>query len=109
MDGVPAAKPRLMDRVRSRIRYLHYSLSTERAYLHWIRRYIYYHDKRHHREMGKLEIESFLNYLTRECRVSASTQNQALNAIIFLYQKVLEVDVGIFEGLLRPRLPGCGQ
>ena len=86
--------PKLLDQVRQRIRFLHYSRKTEQAYIQWIRRYILFHDKRHPKEMGAEEISSFLNYLANRENVSASTQNQALTAIIFLYKQILDIDVG---------------
>lgn len=88
---------RLFDQIRSILRRKHYSLSTERSYLSWIRNYIGFHDMRHPRSMGKHEIESFLTHLAVDRRVSSSTQNQAFNAILFLYRDVLEIDVS--EGL----------
>ena len=75
--------PKLLDLVRQKIRFLHYSGKTEQAYLLWIRRYIIFHGKRHPKEMGETELSSFLNYLVNKENVSASTQNQALTAIIF--------------------------
>ena len=75
--------PKLLDLVRQKIRFLHYSSKTEQAYLLWIRRYIIFHGKRHPKEMGETELSSFLNYLVNKENVSASTQNQALTAIIF--------------------------
>ena len=75
--------PKPLDLVRQKIRFLHYSNKTEQAYLLWIRRYIIFHGKRHPKEMGETELSSFLNYLVNKENVSASTQNQALTAIIF--------------------------
>ena len=86
--------PKLLDRVRQKIRYLHYSIKTEEAYILWIRRYILFHGKRHPKEMGEVELSSFLNYLVNKENVSASTQNQALTAIIFLYKQVLNIELG---------------
>ena len=86
--------PKLLDLVRQKIRFLHYSRKTEQAYIQWIRRFILFHNKRHPREMGHEDISSFLNYLVNRENVSASTQNQALNAIIFLYKQVLDIDLG---------------
>jgi len=104
MDGQQS--PKLLDLVREKIRFLHYSRKTEQAYVHWIRRYILFHNKRHPREMGGIEISSFLNYLANRETVSASTQNQALTAIIFLYKQILEIDIGElpeFQYARRPR------
>ncbi len=86
-------KPRLLDQVRDRIRYKHYSIRTEQSYLDWIRRFICFHGKRHPVEMGAAEIEAFLTDLAVRGNVSASTQNQALSAILFLYREVLAVDL----------------
>lgn len=84
---------RLMDQVRDKIRYKHYSLRTEQAYVGWIKRFIYFHNKRHPSDMGAPEIESFLTYLASKRKVSASTQNVALSSILFLYKEVLIVDL----------------
>lgn len=84
---------RLMDQVRNKIRFKQYSLRTEQAYSGWIRRYIFFHNKRHPVDMGAAEIEAFLTYLAAERRVSASTQNVALSAILFLYREVLEIEL----------------
>lgn len=86
--------PKLLDQVRQKIRFLHYSSKTEHAYIQWIRRYILFHGKRHPKEMGEVELSSFLNYLVNKENVSASTQNQALTAIIFLYKQVLNIELG---------------
>lgn len=84
---------RLLDRVRRAIRVRHYSYRTEQAYVYWVRRFIFYHGKRHPQEMGASEVEAFLSSLATEGRVSASTQNQALSALLFLYRHVLDVDL----------------
>lgn len=98
-------QPRLLEQVRTRIRYLHYSLQTERSYIHWIKRYIYFHNKRHPKEMAEPDIVAFLNYLATKKHVSASTQNQALCAIIFLYKQVLKIDIGELEQLTYAKRP----
>ena len=88
-------RPRkLLDQMRDLIRVKHYSIRTEEAYVNWARRYILFHDKRHPREMGAPEIAAFLTHLAVNEDVAASTQNQALCALLFLYQKVLEIDPG---------------
>ena len=97
------AKPRLLEQVRDKIRARHFSLRTEEAYLGWIKRFILYHDKRHPRDMGAAEVERFLTHLAVERRVSASTQNQALGAILFLYRQVLETDLPWLENIVRAR------
>ena len=81
---------RLMEQVRDKFRKLHYSYRTEQAYCDWIKRYIWFHNKRHPREMGAAEVEAFLSHLATDRGVSASTQNQALCALLFLYRKALE-------------------
>lgn len=83
--------PKLLDRVRHVIRAKHYSRRTESAYVDWIRRFIIFHQKRHPSEMGATEISTFLTWLATNRRVSASTQNQALSAVLFLYRDVLRV------------------
>ncbi len=84
---------KLLDQVRVKIRFLHYSEETSKIYVFWIKQFILFHNKRHPAEMGKLEIEAFLTHLAVNRRVSASTQNQAFNAILFLYQKVLGISL----------------
>jgi integron integrase len=81
---------KLLDRVRDVVRMKHYSYRTEETYVYWIRRYILFHNKRHPSEMGKVEIEAFLTHLAVKEQVAASTQNQALSALLFLYRNVLE-------------------
>jgi site-specific recombinase XerD len=98
-------KPKLLDRVRQAIRTRHYSNKTEKAYVHWIKRYIFFHDKRHPLEMAEPEIAQFLSNLATEGRVSASTQNQAFNAILFLYNEVLSKKIGLIDGVVRAKRP----
>jgi len=98
-------KPKLLDQVRTLIRRRHYSLRTEAAYVSWIRRFILFHNKRHPKDMGKVEIEAFLNDLVLKRGVAAATQAQALNAIVFLYKQVLEMDVGAFDSLRESNKP----
>lgn len=94
MDKDFTAKPgRLMDQVRETLRFHHYAYSTEKIYVHWILRYIRFNDRHHPKEMGKQEIERFLSHLAINRDVTASTQNQALNAILFLYKHVLKLPV----------------
>ena len=99
------AKPKFLEQVRTILRTRHYSLRTEEAYLGWIRRFILFHGKRHPQEMGGTEVAAFLNYLAGERSVAAATQNQALNALLFLYDVVLERKLGVLEGLHRVRRP----
>ena len=84
---------KLLDQVRDVIRLKHYSIRTEQAYVDWIKRYILFHNRRHPNEMGSQEIEAFLTYLAVERNVAASTQNQALSALLFLYRYVLQKDL----------------
>ena len=100
-----AAKPRLLDQVREKLRYRHYSLRTERAYVDWIRRFILFHRKRHPAEMRAEEIEAFLTHLAVERKVSASTQNQALSALLFLYKEVLQVELPWLSTMERAKKP----
>jgi len=86
-------KKKLLDIVREKIRFKHYSISTEKTYIHWIKRYIFFHNKKHPIEMGKREIEQFLTSLAVKNMVSPTTQNQAFSAILFLYKEVLGVDL----------------
>ncbi len=97
------SEPRLLDRVRGQIRVRHMKWGTEKAYVGWIRRYILFHSKRHPAEMGAEEISAFLTHLATKERVSASTQNQALCALIFLYKHVIGHEVGELENLVRAK------
>jgi len=97
--------PKLLDRARVELRTAHYSRRTEQAYVHWIRRYIVFHGKRHPAEMGQDEVSSFLSSLAVDGRVAASTQNQALAALLFLYGRVLGVELPWLHDLVRARRP----
>ncbi len=97
------AKPRLLDQVRDHLRTLHYSYRTEQQYLFWIRRFILFHRKRHPSDMAAAEIEEFLSHLAVDRKVSASTQNQALAAILFLYRNVLQVELPWLDGIVRAK------
>jgi integron integrase len=88
-----AQPPKLLDQVQALLRREHYSLRTEKAYLNWIKRFILFHHKRHPQEMGRPEIEAFLTHLAVNQNVSASTQNQALHALLFLYNRVLQQEI----------------
>ena len=92
-------KPRLLDEVRNRIRAKHYSRRTEQSYTHWIKRFILFHGKRHPNGMGAKEVEAFLSLLAVDRNVSASTQRQALAAILFLYKEVLGMDLSWLVGI----------
>ncbi len=97
--------PRLLEQVRAEIRARHYSRRTEDAYVHWIRRFIVFNGRRHPRELGAPEISAFLTWLAVEQHVAASTQNQALSGVLFLYRDVLRQEVGLVELLPRARMP----
>ena len=99
----PPAPPRLLDRVRAALRTRHCSLRTEKAYVGWIRRYIVFHGKRHPSEMGAAEITRFLSDLAIQCNVAASTQNQALSALLFLYREVLEQELPWLDEIVRAK------
>jgi len=104
MPSVPTAqKPKLLDQVRRAIRTRHYSPKTEEAYLGWIKRFIFFHNKRHPAEMAEAEIALFLSRIATESSVSSSTQNQALNAVLFLYKEVLEKKIGLIQGIVRAK------
>jgi integron integrase len=98
-------KPKLLDQVRQAIRTRHYSDRTEKAYVHWIKRFIFFHNKRHPAEMGETDIGRFLSGLATELHVSASTQNQALNALLFLYREILKKEIGYVNGVIRAKRP----
>ena len=104
MHVVKPKAPKLIDQMRQAMRVKHYSLQTEKSYISWVRRYIFFHDKRHPREMGDTEVQSFLSDLAVHRRVSASTQNQALNALVFLYKQVLKKELGVIDAV-RARRP----
>ena len=85
--------PKLLDQVRQRIRLKNYSLATEKTYTHWIKRYIFFHKKQHPKDLTDKDIEAFLVHLGTERNVAASTQNQALSALLFLYNEVLRIPI----------------
>jgi len=97
--------PKLLDQTRALIRTLHYSIRTEEAYVHWARRFILFHGKRHPAEMGKDEIEAFLSHLAVDGHVSASTQSQAKAALLFLYQRVLKLEVDWLKDIVAAKQP----
>lgn len=100
-----SSQPRLLDRLRLALRSRHYSRRTENTYLMWVKRFIFFHNVRHPAEMAEPEINAFLTYLAVEKRVSASTQNQALCALLFLYRHVLGREVGELGEVIRARKP----
>jgi len=105
---------KLLDQVRNKIRIKHYSYQTEKSYTGWIKRYIFFHNKKHPKEMGKVEIEQFLTDLAVNRNVSSSTQNQAFSALLFLYEQVLEISIkneniqALRAKLMLLLLYGCG-
>lgn len=100
-----SSRPRLLDRVRHAIRTRHYSPRTEKAYVGWIKRYILFHGKRHPGEMGAAEVSRFLTALAVDRKVAASTQNQAMNALVFLYRVVLDHDLPWLDDVVRAQRP----
>jgi len=106
LTNMAQAQPKkLLDQVRDKIRFKHYSLSTENNYLSWIKQFILYHGKRHPVDMGAAEVETFLTYLATERHVSSSTQNQALSAILFLYREVLAITLPWLDKFERSKNP----
>src|SRR4051812_14200683 len=101
-DPFPLRSVRLLDQVRERARYLHFSLATEKAYLYWIRFFIRWSNMKHPRDMGAREVEGFLTMLATERRVSSSTHNQALSALLFLYREVIGIDLPWLTEVTRP-------
>ena len=104
VDGV-TSPPKLLDRVRYKIRLRHYSLRTEQAYLDWIRRLILFHGKRHPESLGAPDVEAFLTHLAVDRKVAAATQNLAKSSILFLYRDVLERDLPWLQNVERARTP----
>jgi integron integrase len=102
---VQTQPPKLLEQVREAIRTRHYSLRTEDTYLSWIKRFIVFHGKRHPRDMGLQEVQQFLSHLAVAGHVAASTQSQALSAILFLYQQVLKQDIGWLHDIVRAKQP----
>ena len=104
-SGTDARQPKLLDRVREALRARHYIPRTEETYVQWIRRYVRFHNLRHPAEMGELEINTYLTHLAIDEHVSASTQNQALSALLFLYRHVIGREVGDLGNVVRARTP----
>jgi integron integrase len=105
MSPASGGPPRLLDQVREAIRIRHYSIRTEQAYVQWIRRFILFHGKRHPRELGAPELTAFLSNLAMQANVAASTQNQALHAILFLYRDVLKMNLPWLADVQRAKKP----
>src|SRR5436853_2679942 len=103
--GPSQRNPKLLDEVRDVIRRKHFSIRTEQTYIDWIRRFILFHNKRHPREMAETEVTEFLTHLARDRHVAASTQNQALSALLFLYKEVMRQEIGWLEGVQRAKRP----
>jgi integrase len=95
----------LFEVAREKIRTRHLAFRTEQAYLHWMRRYVKFHARRHPREMGRLEVEAFLSHLALDAKVAASTQNQALQALLFLYRHVLHIELPWLDNVTRASRP----
>lgn len=105
MQTHDSTAPRLLDRVRDRIRRKHYSIRTEQAYLHWVKAFVRFHGMKHPSAMGASEVEAFLTYLAVERHVASSTQNQALSGLLFLYRDVLEIQLPWLDGIERSKRP----
>ena len=107
-DRSPDAKPKaapLLEQMRAVLSFKHYSIRTEQSYTDWAKRFILFHGKRHPRDMGADEVRAFLTHLAVEGKVAASTQNQALNALLFLYQQVLQLELPYLDDVERPHRP----
>ena len=102
---VKEQQPKLLDRLRETLRTRHYSRRTEQTYSHWVKRFVYFHKMRHPEEMAEPEINAFLTHLAVKEKVSASTQNQALSALLFLYRHVLNREIGELRDVIRARKP----
>jgi integron integrase len=97
--------PKLLDQVRDKLRVKHYSIRTEQTYSDWIKRYIYFHDKRHPKDMGAREIEAFLTHLAVKGKVAAATQNLAKSALLVLYREVLEIQLPWLYNITQAKAP----
>ena len=100
-----ANPPRLLDQVRDKLRVKHYSIRTEQTYTDWIKRYIYFHDKRHPKDLGARDIEAFLTHLAVAGKVAASTQNLAKSSLLFLYREVLEIQLPWLDNITQAKAP----
>jgi site-specific recombinase XerD len=101
----PLRATRVLDQVRERLRYAHFSLSTERSYVYWVRWFVRFHGLRHPRQMGAAEVEGFLTWLANRHGASVSTHRRALSALVFLYKQVLGIDLPWLQEIGRPRVP----
>jgi hypothetical protein len=104
-SALTPSAPRLLDQVRDIIRLKHYSIRTEQAYLQWIRRFILFHGKRHPRDLGGDHLTALLSDLAVRGRVSASTQNQSLHAVLFMYREVLKIELPWLDGMQHAKRP----
>ena len=104
-DAPALRQPKLLERLRIHLRTRHYSIRTEQAYIDWARRFIVYHGKRHPQDMGAAEVEAFLSHLAVDRQVSASTQNQAKAALLYLYKQVLGVDLPWLDEVVQAKRP----
>lgn len=105
VNDTKKAKPRLLDQVRNVIRCKHYSIRTEQSYVEWIKRFIFFHGRRHPKDLEERHISEFLNHLAVERKVASSTQNQALCALVFLYKEVIKKEIGRMDDLIRAKRP----
>ena len=102
---LPTQPPKLLEQVSAKMRVKHYSLRTEKSYIDWIKRYIWHHGKRHPKDMGVVEVEAFLTHLAVDRNVSASTQNQAKSALLYLYKEVLGVELPWLDNVTQAKVP----
>ena len=105
LQSSPSPPPKLLEQLRIHLRTRHYSIRTEQAYIDWARRFILFHGKRHPREMGAAEVEAFLSYLAVERNVSASTQNQAKAALLYLYKQIIGIDLPWLDEVVQAKTP----
>lgn len=97
--------PKLLDQVRDKLRVKHYAIRTEQSYVDWIKRYIYFHGKTHPKDLAAQDVEAFLTHLAVAGKVSASTQNQAKSALLFLYREVLEIKLPWLDNITQAKAP----
>lgn len=105
MENTTIKSPKLLDQVRDKLRVKHYSIRTEQTYVDWIKRYIFFHDKRHPKDLGAADVEAFLTHLAVAGKVAASTQNQAKSALLFLYREVLEMQLPWLDNITQAKAP----
>ena len=105
LQSTPSPPPKLLEQLRIHLRTRHYSIRTEQTYIDWARRFILFHGKRHPRDMGAAEVEAFLSYLAVERKVSASTQNQAKAALLYLYKQIIGIDLPWLDEVVQAKTP----